>query len=105
MQRALLLGDALVILSFALGGVFFHHLSGNALWQGLRIAAPFLFFYLPLAALFQRWGAKGTLLAWLLGMHLGFAWRGLTSPTFRQIALLWTGIGLVLWRLLLRRWR
>ena len=120
MDVGLMVGDLFILLSFALGGVVFHHVPGNPLGEVLRIGLPFIVGYLALGALLGalRWrpsllsyAARGGL-AWLLGMGAGFGLRALTSagpphPIFVQIAMTYTASLLLLWRgsYWLWRWR
>lgn len=102
--------DALVLLSFAVAGIAFHHVPGNPVLETLRIGAPFWLAYFAVATalgLYREPGVGRAALAWFAGVGLGLALRwlfeGPFEPIFAGITLAYTGTLLVVPRLFIRR--
>lgn len=110
-RGVLLVGDALVLLVFSLGGIAFHRVPGSAWLQLWRIGLPFALGYFLVAGMLGALRptvvglefARRSAAAWVVGIGLGVLLRVIIEgrtpiPSFLLVTFLFTGTLLLTWR-------
>lgn len=103
--------DALAIVLFSAGGILFHDVPGSPLLHVLRIAAPFVVGYFPLAYLVGAYQVEGSMASylgrsaqgWFGGISAGIILRSLLRgavplPAFVGFTLGFTGVCMMVLR-------